>query len=123
MHSNYGDIRTRITEQPTWYDQSGCPRYGPFDPEMCPNIYAREVVLLEIACQYCKREFLVEMHDSGYTLLGNPTKLHYGDPPAHGCTGDTMNCDDLQVVEVWCKSPFPHLLEWERHPELEGEIA
>lgn len=126
MHSNYSDIRERILEQPTWYDRNGCPRYGKFDPELCPNIYATVVVLLRIACQYCHAEFSVEMHTDPFTFIRGdeltPKKWHYGDPPVHGCVGggDTMNCDDLEVLEVWLK---PHPCEnWIRLPALEGKI-
>lgn len=27
--------------------------------------------------------------------------FHYGDPPAHGCVGDTMNSIPIQSIEVW----------------------
>jgi hypothetical protein len=121
MHSNYEDIRSRIPEEPTWYDANGVPRYGPFKPEMCPNIYAHTVVLLRIECQYCKREFSVEMHDEVFAPIKHPKNLHYGDPPVHECVGggDTQNCDDLAVLEVWHREGIG---EWVRFPELEGLI-
>lgn len=121
MHHHYDDITSRIAEEPFWYDQNGTPRYGNFTPEACPNIYSNQVILLRIACQRCKKEFLVEMHAGFFEEL-NPKKLHYGDPPSHGgvdCIGgDTMNCDDIEVVEVWYRRDF----EWERKSELEGLI-
>lgn len=32
--------------------------------------------------------------------------LHYGDPPRHSCggAGETMNVDDLRIVEFWKRS-------------------
>lgn len=120
MHTGYNDIKERIDEEPTWYDVNGCPRYGEFTPEHCPNIYARTVVLLCIACQACGEEFCVEMHGDVFSDIEHPDKLHYGDPPIHDCVGDTMNCEDLEVLQVWHRdSPG----EWERHPELEGPIG
>lgn len=26
---------------------------------------------------------------------------HYGDPPRHGCVGDTMNSEPIDIVEAW----------------------
>ena len=120
MKHTFDDITSRITEQPSWYDSNGTPRYGAFAPDQCPNIYADAVVLLRIECQACGRRFNVEMHSHWYAQLAHPKKLHYGDPPAHGCVGDTMNCEDLEVLEVWRKDRERY--EWVRHPELEGPI-
>lgn len=120
MHSNYSDIRSRIDEEPLWYDCNGTPRYDEFTPRLCPNIYASQVVLLRIACQRCGEEFLVEMNGGWFNLLNHPHKLHYGDPPIHGCVGDTMNCEDLEVLQVWNRlTPAD---EWRRVSELEGVI-
>lgn len=120
MKSNYEDIFSRIAEEPKWYDQNGCPRYDDFRPELCPDIYSHQVVLLKIACQECRRIFFVEMHKGCWESLGNPKKLHYGDPPNHNCVGDTMNCFDLEVVEAWYKDDN---LQWKRKEDLEGEIS
>lgn len=120
MHAHYEDITSRIAQEPLWYDQHGVPRYAPFAPLFCPNIYARHVVLLRIACQACQRQFDVEMHSDIFRDFPHPKKLHYGDSPNHGCIGDTMNCNDLAVLEVWTK--LETLGEWKRHPELEGAM-
>ena len=121
MHSNYEDILSRIQENPTWFDQNGTPRYGPFRREMCPNIYSNQVVLLLIACQSCGERFKVEMHSDFFSPIRNPKKLHYGDPPVHDCAGGgyTMNCDDLAVIEVWCREGVG---DWVRRLDLEGLI-
>jgi len=126
MHENYSDIRERIAEEPTWYDHNGTPRYGEFHPQQCPDIYAHQCVLLRIACQYCGEEFDVELCGGVFYPITNPSKLHYGDPPIHEnsngewCSaGNTMNCEDLAVLQVWDK---PSCGEWERHTELEGTI-
>jgi hypothetical protein len=124
MHHDFEDIRSRISEPPSWFDSNGTPRYGEFDPGACPCIYADEVALVEIACQACDQKFMVEIHRSitehgfGWTLASKVRSLHYGDPPAHDCTGDTMNCLDLRVVEFWRRKHDP-MLEWERVAELE----
>lgn len=44
--------------------------------------------------------------------------IHYGDPPSHGCVGDTMNCEDLNVVEFWLRGR-KKLVSWERLAEFE----
>ena len=122
MHESYIDILSRIEEQPGWYDQNGTPRYGEFSPRRCPNIYSHKVVLMKIACQCCGRYFNVEMHTSLWDRNNTvpPSRWHYGDPPAHGCIGDTMNCEDLEILQVWRKESAAD--EWERVYELEGVI-
>lgn len=53
-----------------WWDQNGVPRLAPHHPDLCPDIYATEVVLLQIACQACRKEFPVQMSwDAGGELL------------------------------------------------------
>lgn len=138
MHASYLDITSRIEEEPTWYDENGTPRYGKFSPELSPNIYAHEVILLEIACQDCKQRFLVEMNwdvmkglfeprrtecfssrfDSWLKDKDNFFPIHYGDPPIHGCVGDTENCYDLRVVEFHKKDNF----EFKRVKKYEIEL-
>lgn len=110
MHHDYSDIMSRIPEQPAWYDQNGVPRYGNFAPEMCPNIYADTIVLLAIACQACGQPFQVELsydafdnlryHERG-AEVPKPKEWEYGDPPVHGCVGDTMNSVPIAVLECW----------------------
>lgn len=55
--------------------------------------------------------------------------IHFGDPPRHdqagpaggAClSGDTMNCDNLQVVEYWRRDRETR--SWERVPELEKHL-
>jgi len=122
MHDSYIDITSRIAEDPMWWDANGTPRYGEFIPHRCPNIYAHWVWLYRIACQSCGKEFEVEEHDVWFaTERATPKNSHYGDPPIHGCTGDTMNCDDLEVLEVWNQESKSW--EWVRHPELEGSMT
>lgn len=116
MKAKYLDILSHITEEPSWYDQNGTPRYDEFHPSHCPNIYSDQVVLLRIACQACCKQFHVEMHGNWYSPMGRPRELHYGDPPRHGCVGDTMNCDDLEVLQAWTKD----LSDWVRRHDLEG---
>ena len=119
MKASYEDITSRIQESPTWYDEDGVPRYGKFSPEYCPDIYTNEVFLIRIACQDCGERFDVEMHSHIFEHIANPKELHYGDPPIHGCVGDTMNCEDLEILEAWHRK----LLEgWARVSELEGDM-
>jgi len=140
MNAYFEDIRARIKEEPTWYDANGTPRYGKFNPDMSPNIYASEIILMEISCQDCKMKFLVEMNWSVTDKVWDRhsesffnrmriwlkteedkkyhTPFHYGDPPSHGCVGDTMNCYDLRIVEFWKKEKF----EWKRMEKYEIEL-
>jgi len=139
MKNDFKDIRDKIKEEPLWYDENGVPRYAKFHPELSPNIYAAEVILLEIACQYCKKRFFVEMnwvHYKSHPWYRHPESfsnrlrlwlendrlgwcpIHYGDPPNHNCVGDTMNCIDIRIVEFWCWDR-EGLGVWKRRKDLE----
>lgn len=119
MRENYEDIKALTKKSPQWYDANGTPRYAKFHPTLCPDIYSNTVILMDITCQQCGKHFTVEMHSGLWETSAPPKKWHYGDPPIHGCVGDTMNCDDVSVLEVWRRE---HMEEWERVPELEGNI-
>ena len=121
MHKGYDDILSKIAEPPTWHDQNGTPRYGEFRSDACPSIYSSHVALVRIACQHCGREFDVELHTAIFDSRMDrpPKRWHYGDPPAHGCTGDTMNCVDLSVLQYWSRDQFQG---WQRLAEFEGGI-
>ena len=129
MNNSYSDIRKRISEDPRWWDEYAVPRYGAFAPGKQANIYAREMVLMEIECQGCGEIFHVCMAfaqivfhngEASEHLWMTPERineLHYGDPPNIGCcdAGPTMNSIPRQVLEFWRKAD----MEWERVPELE----
>ncbi len=109
---------------PYWWEETGHPRYEKFKPNRTYNIYAREVVLLEIQCQACATVFKVSMN-WGKTFDGKKLSdqikdgfIHYGDPPNVRCclAGASMNCEDIKVLEFWEQS---ETFEWERIPELE----
>lgn len=59
MNESYEDIRSRIPEPPTWFDEEAVPRYCSFHPTRCADIYADEAALVEISCQACGTHFLV----------------------------------------------------------------
>lgn len=133
MLAAYDDIRSRIPEEPKWFDSNGVPRYDAFSPEAVPDIYANEAVLYRIQCQACGLAFDVADELSSTDIIlkrGTPLheqittgSLHYGDPPRHGvngdtghlCAGDTMNCEDIRVLEYWRRES----LDWERDQRLE----
>lgn len=60
MLEDYQDIIKRLGK-PLWWDEVGCPRYEEFQPDMCNDIYAEEVLLMLIACQQCERQYKVAM--------------------------------------------------------------
>lgn len=139
MHIHYKDILERIQEEPTWWDNNGCPRYGEFNPMLAPNVYAIEVLLLLISCQNCRKRFKVEMHFDmldQFNLIKDPIvkvptlkdcieakeRIHYGDPPFHNCVGDSMNCYDLKVLEFWRSGDMKTEPRFVRVPELEVEL-
>ncbi len=137
MKALFQDILSRIEEPPLWWDTNGVPRYDKFHPSMSPNIYATEVVLVEISCQSCQKTFMVEMdwHRSllcyGFShcmdvflATGDNewlNEFNYGDPPCHNyddnrCAGEVMVCDDIRIMEFWQKDK-KH--EWKRVPKYE----
>lgn len=133
MKADYTDIKLRCSGAIRWYDQNGVPRYADFHPNYCPNIYAKEVILMLIECQACGRKFKVEMHwhqTSGDMSISEAIKkddlgyLHYGDPPRHkddgvgrNChSGDTMNSEAIKILQFWRKDKN---LEWERVEKYE----
>jgi len=61
MHTAYNDILELTDREPVWWTEDGVPRFCEFHPDDASNIYATEVVLLEIACQECGRRFLAEL--------------------------------------------------------------
>jgi len=65
---HYSDIISRIAEPPTWFDENGTPRYGPFSPDLLPDIYAVQACLLLIRCQNCGTEFKVSMSFGRYDI-------------------------------------------------------
>jgi len=131
MNNAYEDIIEAVGgRDPDWYDENGTPRFGPHHPKHCPDIYAVEIALLEIACQACDRRFNVQMSAGAYSeckslqpLIENGS-IHYGDPPNVGCcaAGPTMNCVDLRVIEFWAHTR-PHVVRgWERITRLEVDL-
>lgn len=129
MHHHYHDIRSRIHEEPQWFDEHAVPRYSVFTPDETADIYADEAALVEIACQACGKRFLVCMTWNTWKSIRSPhykslheqivaKSLHYGDPPNVECcpAGPTMNCEDIRVLEYWAKN---YDRDWVRHPELE----
>lgn len=127
MNHDYADITHRLGPPP-WYREHGVPAYGLPLPWKSGNIYAGVVVLFRIACQHCDQRFLVMSTAMlSEAVLPKPgldglEAWHYGDPPNHGCVGDSMNCWDYEIVRVWTKG-FPDrrfFMKWQRHPECEG---
>jgi hypothetical protein len=131
MHHHYADITDKLGE-PRWWDEHAVPRYCEFGPREAADIYAREVALVEIACQDCARRFLVcfSAGPSAAVYGGRSSlkeqiddnTLHYGDPPNYGCcpAGPTMNSYPVRVVEFW--EAIPAYAPFRRAPEYERAI-
>jgi len=124
MLPDYEDIRSRIDEEPKWYDIHGVPRYCEMHPNEVPNIHADAVWFQETACQLCGEKFNVAFHSSRMMRIKTDYfeldtvdmsfPLHYGDPPRHGCTGDTMNVVDSKILQTWKRNGGKHGYEWVR---------
>lgn len=134
MKHDYDDIRSRISEPPTWWDEAGVPRYGTFRPDVVASS-AVEIILLRIACQSCGRPFDVCMtwsardrHHCIPSLAGRIPigRVEYGDPPNVECcpVGPTMCSEALRVLEFWRQAPYvPGGPQWERVPDLEIDVV
>lgn len=70
-----------------WWDENGTPRFADHHPKFCADIYADEVVLLQIACQACEERFRVQMSWSkGHELVANTqalVRMKRNDPTLH----------------------------------------
>lgn len=121
MKAAYEDIKEKIKQEPIWYDTHGVPRYKLFHPKFSPNIYATECCLVKIRCQYCEQEFLVELNASDDNLkrLMKQNDLYCGDPPRHDCVGDTMTCDEINIVEFWERNGK---CDWKRNKKYEVKL-
>ena len=115
MLPSYDDITDRLG-CPLWWDHQGVPRYVPFHPQE-GGVQARATALLEIQCQFCPELFIVAMEHNTLEALTPPHtpevgdewdavgSFHYGDPPRHGCTGDSANSVPRKCLEFWTKGP------------------
>jgi len=124
MRLCYEDILTRIEEKPRWWDSKGVPRYCEFHPDVCPNLYADEIVLLRVACQNCKTEFDVQYEwDQFSTMLDRPSEslvtIAYGNPPHNKCcmVGPSMQSISLFTIQFWKRNKRQ---AWVRQPDLEN---
>lgn len=132
MNHHYSDIRSKIIEPPTWFDEQAVPRYCPFAPGESSDIYADEVALVEIACQSCDTRFMAafshgstswsrgELKAHGQWTPDDVRKFHYGDPPNVACcmSGPTMNSVPLRCVEFWRKGGEEFTEPMPDHPGL-----
>lgn len=140
MLREYDDLTSRLGA-PLWWDDNGAPRYDPFSPRML-GVYDHLAALVLIACHCCGEEFRVAVSWSDHAFVTGalpippdagprdplrdrlprprtaPGRYHYGDPPRHGCVGDTMNCNDLRVLEFW-ERDWDAPDGWRRLPEEE----
>jgi hypothetical protein len=116
MFGDYTDITERIPETPLWWDEHGVPRYIDFAPYRVANIYAVEVVLLDVACYMCRRRFHVALsgqggaapNENGVTLADQirSGEIDFGDPPNYlNCHGAATSCLNLAVLQYW-RRPF-----------------
>lgn len=120
MNHAYPDIVHRLGA-PAWWDEHGVPRYCEFAPHATSNIYARQAVLMEIACQNCGTRFRACLTIGPLDeLVTDVDTLHYGDPPNTNCcpAGPTMNSVPLRVLEFWQRDAG----DWARRADLEQPI-
>lgn len=129
---DYDDIHAAAGHVvPDWYDVNGVPRYAPFTPDML-GVYDCFALLVTIACQSCADRFLVgvgwtrwgtaldaetrAVEIKRYDLPGLARDFRFGDPPRHGCGGDSMTSVAVRIDEAWERSGSIH---WDRRPGVE----
>ena len=125
---DFSDITDRIAEKPQWWDENGVPRYSEFEPHRAANIYAVEVVLLDIARSMCLRRFQVALSgrggahrdENGVSLADriHSGEIDFCDPPNYGNRRDgaSTDCFNPAVLQYWRReSPG----DWERNSSLE----
>jgi len=124
MRIHYADILGKIKEPPRWWDSLGVPRFCDFHPDVCPDLYADEIILLEIACQECKKQFVVQYDwNSQVSELSKPSEnikdICYGCPPHNKCClmGPSQQSISLRTIQFWCRNKKQ---AWIRRPDLEG---
>ena len=126
MFQPYRDILERCGE-PLWYDEGGVPRYAPFHPTLCSDIYATSAILVQVACQNCRETFYVATAGRLGVYRPQPTQgqaIFYGDAPYHEyvgggmCSGCTMTVDNLRVMQCWHRVDG----EWDRMSRYEVEL-
>lgn len=131
MLPSYRDITTRIAEPPVFFDHHGVPRYEPFAAELL-GVYDDFALLAVIACQSCRRQFLVGCGWPRFNVFLDPIVEHtlaelaesfdYGDPPRHNaagngrCAGETMSSDVVRIAQAWERIG----LNWSRREAYEG---
>lgn len=131
MKANYHDIMGLIDQNPLWFDEHGVPRYVKFHPTEAANIYAQEVVLLQVGCQGCEAVFQVAMSLDREQFIQQGKSLHerieareleYGDPPNTECcrAGPTMGSEPQRVLEYWWRQLG---VGWSRNERFEVDIA
>ena len=129
MNQPYDDITSRLG-YPLWWDEVAVPRYDPFHPSLCANIYATQAALVKIRCQNCGTPFEVAFSWSGMDRVKGSCDLatqieqhalSYGDPPNVCCCpgGSTMTSDADRVLEFWERELLD---EWKRNARYEVSV-
>jgi hypothetical protein len=134
MMQSYRDLLEMVGREPLWWDEAGVPRFVPFEPSLCNNIYADEAALLLIECVGCGRRLHVAVTWSrvqemlrGASALSTRIEqhtVHYGDAPCwrlgeSQCAGTMMASTPLRVVEFWERCGG----QWVRRSELEVDYG
>lgn len=136
MHRDYQDLLALTDVSPKWYEASGVPRWCEFldglgvywrlaalyriECQSCRQIFTvgqewaagdlwyveyndRRVPLT--AASYLAYADLPDK-SSFWTPEELIPQLYCGDPPRHGCVGDTMSSEPLDVLGVWERKQF-----------------
>jgi hypothetical protein len=111
MKPDYQDI-IDVAEgtDPTWYDESGVPRFCHATPELVATAYPDQVCFLFVVCQHCHQVFPVAMayqrlanEEHDLLIRARTRTLYYGEPPRHGCQGDAHASLSTRIHTLWQK--------------------
>lgn len=123
MHRQYDDLLALTDRKPSFFQQSGVPRWATFRAGESTGIYAVDCAIVEIACQLCDTRFHVLMESSSRdkpTILERirAKSLEFRDPPNVGCCGGgaSTTAETVRVLEYWSRE---ETFRWKRDPSAE----
>ena len=127
MFQPYDDLHELAGyREPLWWDECGVPRWCEFEPREVNDIYASEVMLLEILCQCCGRRFRVAISQGifGRRMILHDDLPYYGDAPCFAfskegmdqCAGSTMTSETVRILEHWVREG----IDWVRQASKEA---
>ncbi len=123
MHRHYDDLLALTDRKPSFFQQSGVPRWSAFQAGDSTSPYTVDCAIVEIACQMCDMRFHVLMESGSRDKQTVLQRIHdrtlaFRDPPNVGCCrgGASTTSETVRVLEYWAREETFH---WKRDPSAE----